>query len=287
MSVRFFDISHACEFGVNEAIFINMLKGWIEHNRANEINFHEGRYWSYNTTRAWSELLPFLTEKQIRTAVDNLVSKKVLIKGNFNKDKFIKTTWYAFEDEKNYLDRNFTSKKGESICPPGQMYGEKNNFSKSEEMFNGEYICPTGQLEETSRANAPIYNQQTYKQQKRRIYTPTPLTEADTHLLEFFEDYSKWTRAEYPHISIDKDKWIKELAKIKEYIEGDIGLLNNILSFIQQDSFWKDKAISPMGLLKLSANGSKKIDNIIAAMKASKSFKPRKDRWVQDPTIPF
>ena len=115
MSWFTFDQEYAKEYGVNEAILIEHFSNWINNNRKNGANFYEGRTWSYDTLTALEEWLPFLTRKQIRGAIDRLVELGVLIKGNFNKTKQDRTTWYAFQDEERF------AVKGKRKVPEGQM----------------------------------------------------------------------------------------------------------------------------------------------------------------------
>ena len=99
-----FDIDVAKEYGVNEAILIANLQFWIRKNRANDKNFYDGRYWTYNSIKAWQELFPFWTEKTIRTIINHLIEKGVIITGNYNQSKYDRTLWYAFADESIWLD---------------------------------------------------------------------------------------------------------------------------------------------------------------------------------------
>ena len=102
--VLVFDSEVATKYGLREAILFQSICYWITRNKANEIAFYDGRYWTFNSVSAWSELYPFLTEKQIRSTLDSLISQGLLIKGNYNKNPFDKTAWYSLTD------------LGESIC---------------------------------------------------------------------------------------------------------------------------------------------------------------------------
>lgn len=93
-----FDITIAQELGVSAAIVVQNLQFWIKKNEANDKHFHDGRYWTFNSMKAWHELFPFWTERQIRKILDDLVEKKIIIKGNYNEMKYDRTLWYAFTD---------------------------------------------------------------------------------------------------------------------------------------------------------------------------------------------
>lgn len=91
-------------YGVPEAIFLNNLKFWINHNKANGKNLREGRTWTYNTLEAFQEIFPFWTERQIRSIVGKLVDENVILRDNkFNRFKNDRTNWYAFINESEWI----------------------------------------------------------------------------------------------------------------------------------------------------------------------------------------
>lgn len=102
-----FDVGHAEKYGLHEAIILNNLIFWIRKNIANNNNYFDGNYWTYNSIRAFKVLFPFFSEKQIRTALNNLIEKGVIITGNYNKIGYDRTLWYAIIDK--------------SILPTGQI----------------------------------------------------------------------------------------------------------------------------------------------------------------------
>lgn len=72
---------------LNAAVIFQKITFWIEKNQANRRNLRDGRYWTYNSISAFGELFPYLSEKQIRTALEKLVSAELIIKGNFSDDR--------------------------------------------------------------------------------------------------------------------------------------------------------------------------------------------------------
>lgn len=94
-----FDIEHARSYGVREAILIANLEFWIAKNKANRKHFHKGRHWTYNSVKAWSDLFPYYSAKQIRTGLESLAEQGVLLTDNFNQSSYDRTLWYAFTDE--------------------------------------------------------------------------------------------------------------------------------------------------------------------------------------------
>ena len=99
-----FDVRVAKELGINSAVLLANMIYWIEKNEANETNYHEGKYWTYNSIKAYGEIFPYLSERQIRYALDKLEEENIVITGNFNKVGFDKTKWYTLSDYgKSYL----------------------------------------------------------------------------------------------------------------------------------------------------------------------------------------
>ena len=67
-----FDVNIAKEFGILEAILLNNLEFWIAKNEANGTNYYDGTYWTYNSTKAFNELFPYVSQRQIQNALKKL-----------------------------------------------------------------------------------------------------------------------------------------------------------------------------------------------------------------------
>jgi hypothetical protein len=94
-----FDLQLAIQFGVDEAIILNNICFWIEKNKANEMHFHDGRYWTYNSIKAFNELFPYWSTRQIERILKSLESQGAILTANYNKNGYDKTKWYAVSDE--------------------------------------------------------------------------------------------------------------------------------------------------------------------------------------------
>ena len=94
-----FNVELAKEYGILEAIILNNLQHWIEKNRANGKNYHDGHYWTYNSAKAFSELFPYASQKQIRKALQNLIAEGIIQTGNYNKNPYDRTLWYSFTEK--------------------------------------------------------------------------------------------------------------------------------------------------------------------------------------------
>jgi hypothetical protein len=87
--------------GLNESIFLQQVHYWIGKNKDKKRNFHDGRYWCYNTYEDWKDNnFPFWSIDSIRYAVNKLKKLGVLLVGNYNKLKLDKTLWYSIDYER-------------------------------------------------------------------------------------------------------------------------------------------------------------------------------------------
>lgn len=119
-----FDVSIAEKYGVNEAIFLNNLAYWIHKNMANEKHYHENRYWTYNSVESYKKLFPYWSSKSLRIIIQSCIKNNLILKGNFNKLGYDRTTWYALTDNALNLFpwvKNDLEPISKAICPKGQM----------------------------------------------------------------------------------------------------------------------------------------------------------------------
>lgn len=90
-----FDPRIAQLVGVNAAVLYQNIVWWTQKNAANGRHFHDGRHWTYNSIKAFDALFPYLTQKQIRTALERLESEGLIVSGTFNKAGYDRTKWYC------------------------------------------------------------------------------------------------------------------------------------------------------------------------------------------------
>lgn len=123
-----FDSKVASICGANSAVILQNLYFWVKKNAANERHFHDGKYWTYNSVGAFEEIFDYMTKKQIRGALDKLVETGLIIKGNYNKDPFDRTAWYALTDKAfDILEPEHSSSPKGKMCEPDKadMCAEK------------------------------------------------------------------------------------------------------------------------------------------------------------------
>lgn len=170
--------------GVDGAIMLTNFQFWVNKNIANEKHFYEGTYWTYNTLEAYAKLFPFWSLKQVRRIIDNLEKDGYILKGNFNKKGYDRTTWYAL-----------TEKAWKLVDP----YYEASNTNK----------CPNGQMDMPKRANG-------YAQ----MGTPIPYNNTDSNT---YNIYSCWNNESIIiHKSLTKDMEKAINKALDKYTEVEI-----------------------------------------------------------------
>ena len=99
MQIFSFDSEVAKEVGVNAAVLFYNIAWWVEKNEANKANFHDGDYWTYNSMKAYTEMFPFMSKRQIEKAISDLKSLGYIKTGNYNAAAYDRTLWYALTDK--------------------------------------------------------------------------------------------------------------------------------------------------------------------------------------------
>lgn len=86
---------------------LNHLEFWLKKNEANERNFYDGRYWTYNSVKALQKLFPYVSEHKIRNALKRLEDAGIIMTGNYNKSSYDRTMWYSLSDKGVSILQNY------------------------------------------------------------------------------------------------------------------------------------------------------------------------------------
>ena len=93
-----FDYEDAVNYGTDEAIFLYNLKFWLKNNKGKGKNFRDGKTWTYSSLDNYTEIFGFWKRSKIYRIINSLVKQGAIIKGNYNKYKYDKTSWYSISD---------------------------------------------------------------------------------------------------------------------------------------------------------------------------------------------
>ena len=135
-----FDIKIAKEYGIEAAIILKHLYYWVKRNQLNERHCHEGRYWTYNSIKAFGELFPYLSERQVRYTLGKLKEQGLILVGNFNDDQRNRTLWYTLTDKGMALFEQKAqpapAENGKSDLPKAENTSAKNGKCNSNNINN-------------------------------------------------------------------------------------------------------------------------------------------------------
>ena len=155
-----FNSEIAIKYGVDGAIMIENLHFWISKNKANEKHFYDGRYWTYNSLKAFEKLFPFWSSRQIERILRNLINQGAIITGNYNKIPYDRTKWYALTESVISIyangeieERKCVNENNETVEPipdnkpdskPNDNINKKEKEEKTKSIENGQMSlnCP-------------------------------------------------------------------------------------------------------------------------------------------------
>lgn len=178
-----FDIEVAKEVGVNAAVIYYNIKYWCEKNRANDVNYHDGYYWTFNTVKAFEKLFPYLSYKQISSSLVLLEEEGYIKSGNYNDSAYDRTKWYA----------DIKDCEGESSLPNGdnQFPCKENEISLQGEPIpniNTNINTNTKLIEKETKAKKENFDPVAY------LYTIEDIKD-DPQLIEAFKDFFEMRKA--------------------------------------------------------------------------------------------
>ena len=85
----------ACEIGLNESIIMLQFEFWQSISE----QCYEGKIGFYKSIPEIRETFRFWSADTIKRAIASIVKQRFVFTGNFNKNKFDKTTWYSLNFE--------------------------------------------------------------------------------------------------------------------------------------------------------------------------------------------
>lgn len=91
------------DFDLEIAVFLENMAVWLRYNASKtnpeHRNFHEGRYWSFDSYPELAKRFKGWSSKTMRTIIARCAKHELIIIGNFNKKKYDNTNWYTFTDK--------------------------------------------------------------------------------------------------------------------------------------------------------------------------------------------
>ena len=93
-----FQVDDAVLYGVDKAVLLNNLKYWLDHAKANGKKDFDGYFWTFNSSTAFSQLIPYMSAKKISRLLKELEDDSVIIVGNYNRANYDRTKWYTMPE---------------------------------------------------------------------------------------------------------------------------------------------------------------------------------------------
>jgi predicted transcriptional regulator len=243
-------------YGIEESIILQNIFYWVSKNKANQKNFHDGHYWTYNSSQGLTELFPFMapypkgedglpdtskprTNQRIKRVIKNLIEAGLIKSGNYNKTGYDRTAWYTLTEQGENLFNSINctihgskmnNGKFENDPPIPKEYTEEYKEEKiklhshkfSEENIQGESendLSSSETLQEETRKE-PAKKSNNYK-----------LTDEEVKLLEPFhkgliEEIDKLAKVKYT-------KSIKPICRVYDHLNKNINTLRNVYVYFR------------------------------------------------------
>lgn len=96
--VQHFNAYFADKYGIEGAIIIECIYGWIRRNVCNDEVFKEERVWCYMSAKGFNRYITYMNPLKIHRELRKLEGE-VLLVGNFNLKPTNQTLWYTFTDK--------------------------------------------------------------------------------------------------------------------------------------------------------------------------------------------
>lgn len=81
------------------SIIVKNFDYWLSKNIANDKHNYEGRTWTYNSSKAFEKLFPWLSSQKIARLLRKMEDLGIIEVGNFNDSPYDRTKWFTFTDE--------------------------------------------------------------------------------------------------------------------------------------------------------------------------------------------
>lgn len=89
----------AIEVGCDAAIMLGNIRFWADKNRSNGKHEHDGKFWTYNSMKAFAEQFPCWSNSQIRRILKKLEDGGYIETGDYNQSPYDHTIWYSVTDK--------------------------------------------------------------------------------------------------------------------------------------------------------------------------------------------
>lgn len=156
-NVQIAKITHSTD----EAVFVHRVYYLVLNNEANKRNFHEGKYWTYDSVAALAKVFSFWTSRQIERIIRNCIKFGLIETGNFSDNPCDRRTWYTVSQTVKSIYANGemdstewgneNTQTVETIPPNGEMLYKEQLKDLLEDQLKDERARPPTQKPKTPK----------------------------------------------------------------------------------------------------------------------------------------
>lgn len=219
---KWFDDEIAARIGLNEAIMLNSFDYWVQKNKDNEINFHDGHYWTYNTLEAFKKQFPFWSIRTIKRIIRSLKKNGYISTACYNKSSTDRTSWYAITGKAESLLRK-TAKPVEKspLCQNGTM-----DSANLTQCIGSDWPNALGQNDFPT--NNKKYTNKIYTNKNARAKLAPPFDDPPQELIDAWEGFIEMRKAKR---NTPTEKAVKLIAnKLEKLAPGNDLMKADILN---------------------------------------------------------
>ena len=146
-----FNTKIAKQYGLEESILLENIYFWVKKNKCNNQNYHNGKYWTYNSIKAFSALFPYMSESKIYRTLKNLEENGLIEISDFNENRYKRPSWYTLTEKAL------------------KLYNDKDLFQNETSTFQNEISSITDNKQQIENTD----NKQQIKETAKRFTIPT------------------------------------------------------------------------------------------------------------------
>lgn len=227
-----FNVELATKVGLESALLLQHFFCWHEGNKDNPDMIKEDKVWFFTSRKSMLKVFPYLTDRVIRTRIENLTEGGYLVKGNFANNKLLRTNWYALTDKAlSLFDSPSLVKKDAPLDemtddwsnrPMKKIYNKDNNINKETNILS--YISkekkgldPTSEVATSHPKSAVVPLEERKQAFIDKVYSFSKVY--DRRMLDSFIDY--WTECGGRKMRFEKEKTYELALRLKTWKRND------------------------------------------------------------------
>lgn len=260
------DVAMGKLLGVEKAIILRKIYGWLQHNIEKDINLRDGRHWCYRSVSAWEIDIGVMSRSRIHRHIKSMVDDGWLLTGKYNANRYDKTLWYTIDWVKFFgafphmgsveetipdQDNPIPNRDGSIPKWDGSIPNRDDDTNKHK----------TNNINETPKTNiTPLPGRQAEAKTKPKI------APEDRAVAQRWLAYAK-TTVRKPYASWTEENFAIEAARVVRVSGYTHRELMDVLTFIQSHNIWRPNCGSIKAMTDKLKNGQRKIDCIYNQMK--------------------